>query len=255
MKSAFHIYNASGGDPARLQSEYYRRTAATYDLLHLSSATEHETACRFISALIPLLGASSLLDVGCGTGRAVGFFRTRHPELTVHGIEPVDALLRLAKGKLGAAGLLRADGCRLPFRDGSYDIVLETGVLHHVERPDQVVREMLRVARKAVFLSDHNIFGQGSRPLRTAKWILYKAGLWSLAKRLLNGGRVYHLSQGDGVGYSYSVYFQYRLLQQWASQVIAVATRQGRGGDLGLYSPLFSADEVLLCAIRRAAEI
>jgi SAM-dependent methyltransferase len=236
---------------AALQKEYYERTAATYDRRHLSEDGEHEVACRLISAFIPMLGATSLLDVGCGTGRAIGFFRANNPRITTHGVEPVPALLDEARAKFGCDGLFRADGVRLPFRDNSYDIVIETGVLHHVKRPADVVCEMTRVARKAVFLSDHNIFGQGSRRARSVKWALYMTGLWGVTKRLLNRGRDYHESEGDGIAYSYSVYFQYRLLQRWASRVMVIPTRNGNGGgDLGLYSPLFSADEVLLCAIR-----
>jgi len=235
---------------AALQREYYERTAPIYDRCHLSVDGEHEVACRFISAFIPLLGATSLLDVGCGTGRAIGFFRANNPGLTTHGVEPVRALLDEARAKFGSDGLLRADGARLPFADNSYDVVIETGVLHHVRRPAEVAREMTRVARKAVFLSDHNIFGQGSGHARAVKWALYKSGLWVMTKRLLNGGQDYYVSEGDGVAYSYSVYFQYRLMQQWAARVVVIPTRTGNGGDLGLYSPLFSADEVLLCAIR-----
>lgn len=233
-----------------LQREYYERTAPTYDRSHLSVDGEHEVACCLISAFIPLLGATSLLDVGCGTGRAIGFFRANNPGLTTHGVEPVQALLDEARAKFGPDGLFRADGSRLPFADNSYDVVIETGVLHHVKRPAEVAREMTRVARKAVFLSDSNIFGQGSRCARAVKWALYNSGLWGMTKRLLNGGHDYYVSEGDGVAYSYSVYFQYRLMQRWASRVVAIPTRTGNGGDLGLYCPLFSAEGVLLCAIR-----
>jgi len=233
-----------------LQREYYERTAARYDQHHLAGEGPHDVACRFISAFISLLGAKSLLDVGCGTGRAIGFYRTSHPELTAHGVEPVAALLEQARLKFGAEGLFRADGLELPFRDNAYDVVLETGMLHHVRQPEVVVSEMTRVARKAVFLSDHNIFGQGSRFTRVIKWGLYSGGLWQMAKRILNGGRAYHTSEGDGVAYSYSVYFHYRLLQRWASHLVVIPTRVLAHSDMGLWSPLFSADEVLMCAIR-----
>jgi ubiquinone/menaquinone biosynthesis C-methylase UbiE len=233
-----------------LQRKYYEHTALNYDRDHLYEEGEHDVACRLISAFLPMLNAASLLDVGCGTGRAVGFFRTKHPELIAHGVEPVAALVNVARQKFGADGLLLADGARLPFRDASYDVVLETGMLHHVGNPEQVVGEMLRVARKAVFLSDHNIFGQGSTSARVLKWLLYQAGLWKLAKRVLNRGRDYHVSEGDGVAYSYSVFWQYRLLQSWTPCLFAIPTRQGVGAQRGAFSPLFAADEVLLCAIK-----
>lgn len=125
----------------------------------------------------------------------------------------------------------------------------DTGVLHRICEPEKVVREMMRVARKAVFLSDHNIFGQGRAASRWLKWALYRTNLWRAAKLLQNRGREHCFSDGDGVGYSYSVYFQYRMLEHWAANVIAIPTSLS-SGDLGFFSPLFGAKEVLLCGLK-----
>jgi ubiquinone/menaquinone biosynthesis C-methylase UbiE len=237
-------------DEARLQRKYYDRTAAKYDEVHLGSVGAHDVACEFISALLPLLRVRSILDVGCGTGRAVSFFRSHNPEIQTDGIEPSSALLERAKAKLGEGGLFLGSGAQLPFSDNAYDVVVSTGVLHHVKDPDQVVREMLRVAGKAVFISDHNIFGQGGAVKRFTKWILYKGGLWTLVKRMLNLGKSYHVSEGDGVAFSYSVYFQYSMLQEWAPDLFVVPTRVNRARGLTTWSPVFNAEEVLLCAIK-----
>jgi hypothetical protein len=58
---------------------------------------------------------------------------------------------------------------------------------------------MLRVARKSVFLSDANRFGQGRISLRVLKLLLSKAGLWPLANLIKAQGKVYSYSQGDGM--------------------------------------------------------
>lgn len=44
--------------------------------------------------------------------------------------------------------LVSADGRRLPFRDGSFDIVVSIGVLEHVPRPAALVEEMARVLKR-----------------------------------------------------------------------------------------------------------
>jgi len=51
---------------------------------------------------------------------------------------------------------VRGDAFDLPFRDGSIDIVLASQILHHftADRAADAVREMTRVARMAVVLSD-----------------------------------------------------------------------------------------------------
>jgi ubiquinone/menaquinone biosynthesis C-methylase UbiE len=51
----------------------------------------------------------------------------------------------------------------------SIDAAFECGVLHHVAEPSHVVGEMMRVARKAIFLSDSNRFGQGRLIARILK--------------------------------------------------------------------------------------
>jgi ubiquinone/menaquinone biosynthesis C-methylase UbiE len=232
-----------------LQRSYYERTACRYDRYHLQTTDEHEVACRFISAFSRLLGAATLLDVGCGTGRALRILGRRNPELVIHGVDVSEGMLKHARAKFGANSLLLGEGANLPFNDNSYDIVMETGVLHHVRQPDKIVREMMRVARKAVFISDHNIFGQGSAISRRLKWALYRAKLWHIAKLLQNRGRDYCFSDGDGVVYSYSAYFQYRLLERWPANVLAISTSVV-AGDSGCFSPLFGAKEVLLCALK-----
>jgi ubiquinone/menaquinone biosynthesis C-methylase UbiE len=151
---------------------------------------------------------------------------------------------------MGEAGLFVGDGIQLPFADNSYDVALETGVLHHVERPELVVREMMRVAKKAVFISDHNIFGQGRRSMRLMKWLLYRSGLWAATKRAVNRGKKYHVSEGDGIAYSYSAYFQYPLLRRWAEQLFVIPTSVNGQTALATWSPLFTANEILLCAVR-----
>ncbi len=235
---------------ASIQRSYYERTAGTYDALHLKPGAEHEIACRFISALLPLIEARSVLDIGCGTGRAVEFLRQRHPALTIDGIEPVEALLEVARQKLGPDGLVCGDGRGLPYRDQAYDVVIETGILHHVKRPELVVKEMERVASRAIFISDHNIFGQGTMPARITKWALYKCGLWTLAKLILTKGKGYHISEGDGLAYSYSVYFQYPMIRAWAARTFVIPLRSAGQSDVPLRAPWFSADEVLLCALK-----
>src|ERR1700676_522913 len=131
--------------------------------MHLHENDDHFTALRYLSALLNTLQISSVLDVGCGTGRGLHYLQQEHPGLEVYGIEPVFSLLDVARKKrIDSGRIVSGSGTDLPFVDKSFDAVVEFGILHHVRRPERVVSEMLRVAKKAVFISDSNIFGQGS---------------------------------------------------------------------------------------------
>ena len=100
----------------------------------------------------------------------------------------------------------------------------EFAVLHHVPDPDSVLEEMLRVSRRAVFLSDDNRFGHGRLLARLLKVGLYKTRLWPVANYVNTMGRGYTVSDGDGLAYSYSVFDSLSRLAGWADRVVVIPT-------------------------------
>jgi ubiquinone/menaquinone biosynthesis C-methylase UbiE len=231
-----------------LQRRYYTETADSYDG-HLADV-EHTVALRYISAYVQMLGLKSVLDVGCGTGRALMHLGRSHPDLQLVGVEPVEALLKRANSSNGvpAERLVRGDGNSLPFADDSFDAVCEVGVLHHVSDPTSVVREMTRVARRAVFLSDINRFGRSSLPGGVVKLLLWEAGLWRLVYRFRTQGRGYSSTEGDGIAYSYSVYDSLPQLSRWAEHVALIPTLEKRAHSL--FRPLLTASHLLVVALK-----
>jgi len=237
-----------------IQRRYYAETAASYDARHVSEHDEHALALDHIVALAGELGVTSVLDVGAGTGRAVRTLRERLPGVHIVGVEPVDALIEVGRREheLPPECLVKGDGYALPFAEQSFDFVIETGVLHHVATPRRVVREMTRVARRGVFLSDSNRFGQGPIRARLAKLALRAAGLWPLANLVKTRGRGYIVSEGDGLSYSYSVYDDVPALAAWAHRVYVLPLGPMSGArPIEVYlGPLLAARHVLACALR-----
>src|SRR6266851_4818347 len=171
------------GKAETLQRAYYARTAAAYDDYHVNREPEHNIALQYISCLLGQFSIKSVLDVGCGTGRGIRQLRENRPGLRVMGLDPVAELLEVAATKgISRAALIRGDARALPFPDQRFDAVVELGILHHVADPETVVREMLRVAKRAVCVSDCNLFGQGAASLRVLKFLIYQFGLWNIAK-------------------------------------------------------------------------
>lgn len=241
------------GTAEELQRAYYERTAQDYGAMHEGHDSAHDRALELILPWLSApLAARSLLDVGAGTGRALRFLAARRPELALHGIEPVPALIAQAE----AAGLPRGviqpgSGAALPFADASIDVVTAFGMLHHVPEPARVIRELMRVARKAIFISDSNRFAQGSRLARYTKLSLHALGLWPAYTLLRTRGRGYMVSEGDGLFYSYSVFDDLPLLRTWSPQLMLVelesaAEAAGRWGG-----PLCNASTVLVGALKR----
>ncbi len=243
-------YWTENNDEQLLQQEYYQKTASKYHETHVIVGDEHYISLSYISALIKTLSITSVLDIGCGTGRGVEYIQKLNPDVKIIGIEPIQALLDVGvKNGISPKSLFRASGLALPFTDKVFDAVIELGILHHVNNPGKVVMEMLRAAKKAVFISDSNIFAQGCNFVKLLKLFLYKIGLWRVAKFIQTGGKGYTISEGDGLAYSYSVYFQYELLANWADRIIVIPIRSPKKVS-HWWSPLLTADTVLLCAIR-----
>lgn len=135
--------------------------------------------------------ARTLLDIGTGLGdipRAAQRMAQRMAAdtpvaLTTIGVELVPALARAASASCTHA--LAADAMRLPFADGSIDIVTCSQVLHHFDGPeaDRLLQECTRVARSAVIIGD----------LRRS-WFAV-AGLWAASFLL----RFHPVSRHDGI--------------------------------------------------------
>jgi SAM-dependent methyltransferase len=241
-------------DPEALQRAYYARTADRYDASHLQEDGAHELALELVAGIARSMGARRIVDVGAGTGRAVLRLRALLPEVEVFGVEPVAELVAEGRAKgLDADALRVGDGRSLPLGDGEVDIALATGVLHHVPRPALVVREMMRVASRAVFISDGNRFGQGRLPARLAKLGLYSLGLWKAFDYVRTRGKGYMESEGDGIFYSYSVFDNLPELSGWASRTLVAPLDPDarlRGTWLSRLGPIVTSSHILVGAFR-----
>lgn len=235
--------------PEQLQHAYYTNEAADYFNGWTGDGGAHHQALMLMSALIDGFGYGSVLDVGAGTGRGVMHLRERHPALHVRGIEPVRAMIDQAEqaGGVPRDCIIEGRGQELPFDDDSFDVVCEFGILHHVRDPNAIVREMMRVARRAVFMSDANRFAVGGRLARVTRYCIYRSGLWTPFTWFRTGGRGYREIAGDGIAYSYSVYDSLPVLEGWGDRIFMVPTDPSRAG---WFHPLFGSVNVLVCALR-----
>jgi len=213
-----------------IQKEYYSDTANSYDNLHLSATidTEHDFALSFLSGIIKHLSIESILDVGAGTGRALTYIKMNHPNVKVTGIEPVAQLREIGHKKgIEESELIDGNANFINFQDKEFDLVCEFGVLHHVERPNIVINEMLRVSKKAIFLSDSNNFGKGHVWERFLKQGLRFLGLWKSIIFLRTFGKGYFFSDEDGLFYSYSVFNNYKQIRKSCKSVHILNTKDG----------------------------
>ncbi len=229
-----------------IQRQYYALTAGKYNALHCQPNDEHYFALSFLLAASGFYDFKSILDVGSGTGRALLYIRKNRPDILVKGIEPVKELREVAYDMgLKRDEILDGDATSMPFPDGEFDIVAEFGMLHHVRSPEIVVAEMLRVAKRAIFISDSNNFGQGSFPVRMVKQLLNSLRLWKFAYLVRTRGKGYAISEEDGLAYSYSVFNNYRQIKAQCESIHLLNTKDG---SMNAYR---SASHVALLGIKK----
>lgn len=233
-----------------IQRRYYADTAAEYDGMHELEGDNDPRILRLVRSLLHMVDAKSVLDVGAGTGRGVRHFMHSMPGVVVRGVEPVAERIQQAVQYKGVPAnvIVQGVGESLPFEDRSFDAVYAFGMIHHLPKPNEVVREMIRVARKMVIIADGNRFGQGLWPLRLFKLALYKAGLWQVARFVRTGGKGYIFSQGDGVHFSYSVFDSLGPLEEWADHLMLIPT--GPCKSRSFFQPLLTASSILVCAVK-----
>lgn len=227
----------------RKQTEYYRDNAESYD----QSGFEGIVFALFLlEGFLKRSGCKTVLDVGSGTGRALLEMSNSFPDLDVIGIEPNDRMRAVGHKKgIPQDRLIYGDAAKLQFANDSFDLVTEFGVLHHVPNPNIVVQEMVRVAKRGVFLCDSNNWGQGSLPVRVAKQLLRNLGVWDLATRLTTRGRWYKYSEGDGIYYSFSLYDTLSVIQKKFPKVYVMNSDAPRI----VYSGIFQAPGICVLAI------
>ena len=95
------------------------------------------------------LAGKDVLEVGCGSGIAVQLFAEAGANVTAVDLTPW--AVETTRARLDAFGLdgevLEADGERLPFSDGSFDVVFSWGVIHHTTDMARALAELVRVCR------------------------------------------------------------------------------------------------------------
>jgi SAM-dependent methyltransferase len=118
-------------------------SAQLYDSIGATYTVTRRTDPRIAARIWAALGdAQTVLNVGAGTGSY------EPPDREVVAVEP-SALMR-AQRPAGAARCVAATAESLPFDDQTFDAAMAVATVHHWPDPIAGLREMRRVARRAV---------------------------------------------------------------------------------------------------------
>ena len=149
------------------------------------------------------LKGKKFLDIGCG----LGYFSLRAGQLgaNVHGIDIGDNLVKICSKRYPKGKFLVASAEKLPFKDNSFDVVLCTEVIEHVNDQKKVIGEIFRVLKKGGYLvitTPNKIFkplytflcNLGIRPYHGNEYWFYP---WDIKRILEKNGKItkkYHFN-------------------------------------------------------------
>jgi ubiquinone/menaquinone biosynthesis C-methylase UbiE len=112
---------------------------------------------------------ATVLDAGCGTGRALPFLRASVGETgKVVGADVTPGMIAQAKqrGRAELAQLLVTDVMLLSFAGSQFDVVLAAGVIPHLVDPRAGLAEMARVTRPGGLLAIFHPIGRATLAAR-----------------------------------------------------------------------------------------
>jgi len=109
--------------------------------------------------------SNSFLDIGCGDGVFEEFIENKNKNIKSTGIDFSSTAVESAKERNLNADFIMADVTSggVPFDDNSFDTVIALDVLEHQFAPQDLLKEMKRVAKKFVIVGVPNFSSFPSR--------------------------------------------------------------------------------------------
>lgn len=144
MPSEFDSFDA---DVAANEGYLYTTNAS------LSSTLANGRLTEATLAMADLRG-KRVIDIGCGDGAYSLELLERGGAASIVGIDPAQAAVETARrrtrGKPATFDVARAD--KLAYDSNSFDVAHLRGVLHHMDNPQEGLKEAFRVARQVIVI-------------------------------------------------------------------------------------------------------
>ena len=127
--------------------KWFDKQAPIYDEKETIDYSKNpKISCNDVKKLLKNKNYDTLLDVGCGTGYL--FELINNNKSKYYGLDISEKMLEMAKNKnIPNTEYVNATAEKLPYADGSMDVVTCVQSFHHYPYPDEAIREVYRVLK------------------------------------------------------------------------------------------------------------
>ncbi len=108
----------------------------------------YDTNLKLFRKIFNSLSGKNILDIGCGGGLMIGLIKLFNTEINVTGFEGSEEIRTIWKKR--NLEVKTGDIYKLPFQDNEFDTVFSSHVIEHLERPEKMIEESLRVSKKRI---------------------------------------------------------------------------------------------------------
>ena len=114
-----------------------------------------------------------ILDVGTGQGNFIPVLKVAFPNAKIVGIDPVIESLTEAKINHPDVQFLQGKAERLPFKEGTFDVVSISLALHHLTKVSKGLREIKRVVKNDGWIIINEIISDDLNPAQEVQKIYH----------------------------------------------------------------------------------
>lgn len=105
----------------------------------------HVQRLRNTLSLVPYK-AKVILDVGCGEGQLLEYLnKIKGREL--YGVDVLSHVVYQARKRVPTSIIVQSDGCKMKFKNNTFDVVTCIDVLEHIPNWRDVIKEIIRVTK------------------------------------------------------------------------------------------------------------
>ncbi|NVM02957.1 MAG: methyltransferase domain-containing protein [Candidatus Helarchaeota archaeon] len=136
--------------PSKLAEEFYDKI---FNLYHEEFNYDLIQYKEWLDLLISMMNkGNKILDLGCGSGRAVKYFIDR--EFKGVGIDLSDEMLKLARENVKNGEFYKKDFTQLDFGNNSFDAIISFFALNHIEKEKfkKIISDCKKILKKGGFL-------------------------------------------------------------------------------------------------------